>query len=66
MLAFRVARRNVSNGFPQGLRSDRIAERMGITGPTVDLHLGRARNKLGAETRAQALVKALSLGLIDP
>jgi len=45
VLAFRVARRNVSNGFPQGLRSDRIAERMGITGPTVDLHLGRARKQ---------------------
>jgi len=49
-----------------GLRNDRIAERMGITRSTVELHLATARKKLGAVTREQALVKALSLGLIDP
>jgi DNA-binding CsgD family transcriptional regulator len=49
-----------------GLRNDRIAERMGIARATVELHLGRARRKLGAATREQALVKALSVGLLDP
>ncbi|MBW8270378.1 helix-turn-helix transcriptional regulator [Caldovatus aquaticus] len=49
-----------------GLRNDRIAERMGIARATVDLHLARARRKLGAATREQALAKALSFGLIEP
>jgi LuxR family transcriptional regulator len=49
-----------------GLRNDRIAERMGIARPTVELHLVGARRKLSATTREQALVKALSFGLIDP
>jgi DNA-binding CsgD family transcriptional regulator len=47
-----------------GLRNDRIAERLGIATATVELHLARARRKLGAATREQALVKALSLGLL--
>jgi DNA-binding CsgD family transcriptional regulator len=49
-----------------GLRNDRIAERMGITRPTVELHLARARRKLGATTREQALVRAVLLGLVNP
>jgi DNA-binding CsgD family transcriptional regulator len=48
-----------------GLRNDRIAERMGVTRPTVEMHLANARRKLGAATRDHALVKALSFGLID-
>jgi len=39
---------------------------MGISVSTVELHLRKARRKLGAATREQALVKALSLGLIRP
>ena len=49
-----------------GLRNDRIAERMGITNPTVELHLANARRKLGAATREQALVRALVFGLVVP
>lgn len=49
-----------------GLRNDRIAERLGIARGTVELHLARARRKLGAATREQALVKALCCGLIEP
>lgn len=49
-----------------GLRNDRIAERLGIATATVALHLARARRKLGAATREQALAKALSLGLLAP
>lgn len=49
-----------------GLRSDRIAERLGLSRATVDLHLSRARRRLGARTREQALAKALTLGLLGP
>lgn len=49
-----------------GLRSDRIAERLGLSGATVDLHLARARRRLGAKTREQAVAKALMLGLLRP
>jgi len=49
-----------------GLRNERIAERMRIARPTVEIHLINARKKLGAATREQALDKAISLGLIDP
>jgi DNA-binding CsgD family transcriptional regulator len=48
-----------------GLRYDRIAERLGIARPTVELHLLNARRKLGAKTREQALAKAVALGLLD-
>jgi DNA-binding CsgD family transcriptional regulator len=47
------------------LRHDRIAERLGIARPTVELHLLNARRKLGAKTREQALARAVALGLLD-
>jgi DNA-binding CsgD family transcriptional regulator len=47
------------------MRHDRIAERLGITRPTVELHLANARRKLRARTREQALAKAITLGLLD-
>lgn len=49
-----------------GLRSDRIAERLGLARVTVDLHIARARRRLGARTREQAVAKALALGLLRP
>jgi DNA-binding CsgD family transcriptional regulator len=49
-----------------GLRSDRIAERLGLSRVTVDLHLTRARRRLGARTREQAVARALILGLLRP
>lgn len=49
-----------------GLRNDRIAERLGIRGATVELHLRNARRKLGARTREQAVARAVALGLVDP
>jgi DNA-binding CsgD family transcriptional regulator len=49
-----------------GLRNDRIAERLGLSRATVDLHLARARRRLGARTREQAIAKALTLGLLQP
>lgn len=48
-----------------GQRNDRIADRMGVTRPTAEMHLANARRKLGAATREHALARALMLGLID-
>jgi len=42
-----------------GLRPDRIAEKMNLKNATVNLHIQKARLRLGAKTREQALVKAL-------
>jgi len=42
-----------------GLRPDRIAEKMNLKNGTVNLHIQKARLRLGAKTREQALVKAL-------
>jgi DNA-binding CsgD family transcriptional regulator len=50
----------------KGFRNDRIAERMGISNPTVEMHLTNARRKLGAFTREQALARAVALRLISP
>ena len=50
----------------KGLRNERIAERMGISNSTVEMHLTHARSKLGARTREQALAKAIALRLIVP
>ncbi len=49
-----------------GLRNDRIAERMNIRPVTVALHTANARRKLNARTSAQAVVRAVQLGLIEP
>lgn len=49
----------------QGLLSERIAERMGISPRTVEFHLKNARSKLGASTREHALAKALMQGYIS-
>ncbi|MGF1554540.1 MAG: LuxR C-terminal-related transcriptional regulator [Paracoccaceae bacterium] len=48
-----------------GLRTDRIAEKMGIAPVTVNAHLASARAKLGARTREQALALALARRLIS-
>ena len=47
-----------------GLRTDRIADRMGLRPVTVDLHIRNARKKLGARTREQALAIAIHKGLL--
>jgi DNA-binding CsgD family transcriptional regulator len=47
-----------------GLRTSRIAQRMGIEDVTVSKHLRSIRRKLGARTREEALAIALRDGLI--
>ena len=49
-----------------GLRTDRIAHRLGISPAAVDLYFANARRKLGARTRDQALLKAVMLGAVVP
>lgn len=50
----------------RGLRNDQISKRIGIRPVTVEFHLANARQKLGAKTREQALVKAIQLNMIQP
>ena len=50
----------------RGLHSYEIAERLNIKIVTVDLHFKRIRAKLGATTREEALVKAITSGEIVP
>ncbi|MEM6463281.1 MAG: LuxR C-terminal-related transcriptional regulator [Pseudomonadota bacterium] len=47
-----------------GDRNDRIAQRMGITNPTVEAHLASIRRKLKATTREQAVAIAVRRGWI--
>ena len=49
-----------------GDRVDRIAERLGLSNATVELHLANARRRLGARTSAEAVAKAVLLGLVRP
>jgi len=48
----------------EGHRVDRIAEKMGLSNRTIEVHLANARQKLGAKTREQALAIALTAGLL--
>ncbi|MEL6234462.1 MAG: LuxR C-terminal-related transcriptional regulator [Pseudomonadota bacterium] len=43
----------------QGQRNARIAEQLGISTATVEMHLANARRKLGAKTREQAVALAI-------
>src|SRR5215467_929019 len=49
----------------RGQRSAQIAKNLGIAKRTVDFHLDNARIKLGAATRAQAVVNAVAAGVIE-
>ncbi len=48
-----------------GLRTQNIAFKMGIKPVTVEFHFRRAREKLGANTREQALAKAILAGVLS-
>lgn len=56
--------RHVVTLLARGLRTNRIAERLGISDATVELHLRNARRKLAASTSAQAVANALLSGEI--
>jgi DNA-binding CsgD family transcriptional regulator len=48
----------------QGLRTQRIAERIAISPATVEFHFKNARKKLGALTREQALAISVQNGWV--
>ncbi len=50
----------------RGFRYDQIAHRIGLCPATVEYHLARARRKLNARTREQALVNAIQLNILEP
>ncbi|WP_417598422.1 helix-turn-helix transcriptional regulator [Pararhodobacter oceanensis] len=64
-----LRQREVLEWVAEGKTSADIATIMGISAPTVDKHLRLARDTLGVDTTAQALIKAAFLNqvfLIDP
>jgi DNA-binding NarL/FixJ family response regulator len=50
----------------RGKTSAQIAEMLGLAKRTIDFHLDNARNKLGAATRTEAVIKATFGRLIEP
>ncbi len=48
----------------RGLRNRDIAEAMGISAKTVEVHMHRILLKLGARNRSQAIVNSLGLGYL--
>lgn len=50
----------------KGKTSPEIAQILGISRRTVDFHIDNARNKLGVNTRIQAVIKATAGNLIEP
>jgi DNA-binding CsgD family transcriptional regulator len=48
-----------------GLGAKQMASEIGISEKTVELHLSRARQKLGARTTAQAVAINLALAIVD-
>lgn len=57
--------RDVMGFLAQGLRQSQIADRLGLSLATVELHLANARHKLKAATLPQALARALRLRAIE-
>ncbi|SIO11338.1 helix-turn-helix transcriptional regulator [Halodesulfovibrio marinisediminis] len=52
-------------GLADGLSSQDIADKIGISLHTVKMHIDSAKERLGATTRIQAVAKALTAGLIS-
>lgn len=50
----------------KGLRTKEISDKLNLSDHTVSFHLNNAKAKLGAETREQAVARAVVLGLIVP
>jgi DNA-binding NarL/FixJ family response regulator len=50
----------------RGKKSREIARQLHLSRRAIDFHVGNARNKLRAETRSEAVIKAVAVGLIKP
>lgn len=57
--------REVLAAVANGLRNKEIADELGITERTVKAHLASIFNKLGATSRAEAIAKAMSAGILQ-
>ena len=49
-----------------GLRTKEISDRLNLSDATVAFHIQNAKRKLGADTREQAVARAVVLGVITP
>lgn len=49
-----------------GLKTKEIADRLSVSDATVNFHIANAKAKLGADTREQAVAKAIMAGIIIP
>lgn len=58
--------RQILSALAEGAQTDVIAERLGISERSVREYIARARVKLGAATRIEAVARALIMGIIDP
>lgn len=56
--------REILKGLIRGLRREQLAHNLGITVPTVDLHTGNLRRKLGARTIPEAVAIAFNIGIL--
>jgi DNA-binding NarL/FixJ family response regulator len=56
--------RQVVQLLSEGLSNKRIAPRLGISEHTVKFHVNSILTKFGADTRTEAVVQALRLGLV--
>ena len=54
---------NVLQGLAAGKTSRQIGARLGLTERAVNWHIGVVKERLGVQTRAQAVVRAVALGL---
>jgi DNA-binding CsgD family transcriptional regulator len=50
----------------KGLRTKEIADRLHLSDATILFHVNNAKAKLGADTREQAVARAVALGLVVP
>jgi len=58
--------RDVLRELAHGLANRQIADRLGVSESTVRTHVGHVLAKLGLETRTQAALLALHVGLVRP
>ena len=65
--AFSVSlQQQILSALAEGAQIDGIADGLGISERSVREYIARARAKLGARTRTEAVARALMMGMIDP